>query len=300
MSKFIQFELWPDCGNKCAFCVGQGSRPVNNVESLEYVLNVLNTDKEVLEYDEIGIIGGEIFDSHLNDERVNELFYQMLDKISSMHFQKFYIATHLIYNIDIHLTKALEFLRRKGMSDKVLICTSYDTKWRFNTDEKFPLWEQNMYKLHQEFPEVKTHIETILTAHFIDRVLNNLEDIQEISQKYNSRIDFIAPTSGTGFVDKYECQEALGGDFFPTKASFVQFLNKVKGYVDLSTLCSMELRSNTIHALDDGERRIIRNRRAGEGKCELRDKSKKYDMGFIDSPESMRGVVVNFIELLGG
>ena len=103
-----------------------------------------------------------------------------------------------------HLVKCLNFLRDMGVADKVLICTSYDTKWRFDGFKcKRPkkwLFRKNMERLHKEFPDFRTHIEIILTGDFIDKVLSGDFDIAYFSNYYHSRVDFIEPASG---VDAY-------------------------------------------------------------------------------------------------
>ena len=57
-----------------------------------------------------------------------------------MHFNKIYIATSLIYDINKHLVPLLDHLRELGIIEKCLLCTSYDIKYRFNIEGKKELW----------------------------------------------------------------------------------------------------------------------------------------------------------------
>jgi hypothetical protein len=62
----------------------------------------------------------------------------------------------------------------------------------------------------------------------------------------------------------------------------------------------MELRSEELYFIENGKHRVAKNRRLCDGRCELSDKTKKYDIGFIDSERSMREVVELVKEMLDG
>ena len=68
-NRFIQFELWKDCSLGCKFCFNKKQKDVNKIESLQFVLNKLD-DSEMLDYNEIGFIGGEFFNNELKDNDV--------------------------------------------------------------------------------------------------------------------------------------------------------------------------------------------------------------------------------------
>jgi hypothetical protein len=61
----------------------------------------------------------------------------------------------------------------------------------------------------------------------------------------------------------------------------------------------MELRSNTLFFIENGKVRVAEDRRSGDGRCELSDKTKKYDIGFIDSNNKMYDVAQTFFKLYG-
>ena len=98
-NRFIQFELWKDCKVGCKFCYNRGQQDVNKLESLRFVLDKLD-DLEVLDYNEIGFIGGEFFNDEMSNLEVKELFYKLFKKVSKMHFEKIYFTTALIFNIN--------------------------------------------------------------------------------------------------------------------------------------------------------------------------------------------------------
>lgn len=296
MSRFIQFELWKDCSQGCPFCCNRGQVPINKNQSCQYVLDILDS-LEPNVYDYIGLIGGEFFNGEM---RFNmHSFFLIMRRIKELNPKKIFITTNLIYDMRDYLVPVLKAIGAVlGIRDKIVICTSWDYKYRFHTPEQQQLWVKNMLYLKDHFPEVELHVEMIMTQHLIDAVLNDTLDLNLFKQVLRCSLDFIEPSSGLYFHDKYECQKSVPG-FFPTKSSFIKFLMKERNNIDLDKLFSMELRSEELYFIENGERRIAKNRRLGDGRCELKDKSKKYDIGFIDSDQSMRDVVNMFRETLG-
>ena len=61
----------------------------------------------------------------------------------------------------------------------------------------------------------------------------------------------------------------------------------------------MDFRSNELHYYEDGCISVAKDRRLNAGRCKLRDETRKYDIGFIDSDDTMRDVVIAFEELYG-
>ena len=298
-SKFIQYQLWSECRNGCLFCLCRDQILIDKKYALNFILDKLD-DEEVYEFDEVGLIGGEIFDVEIDEPEVKELFYKVLTKICNMHFKKIYIATNLIYDMNKHLVECLEFLRNKGVQNKVLICTSWDSNWRFSTAKKREIWESNMRRLETEYPDFNKHIEIILSGDFIDTVLAGEFDIAEFSNMCNARIDFIEPTSGWYYNDKKQLQ-AVCPNFFPTKEKFIKFLKQEcieKKSVDIKCLISNEIRSSRRYQLDCGQFVCQSDRRVEGFQTVCLDPEKKFETGFIDSNESIEEVCIALCEML--
>lgn len=296
---FIQYQLWQDCHNGCKFCSELNQKAVNKEWALDFVLKKLD-DPEVMNYKEVGLIGGEIFDDQLQNEVVKSKFYQITKKISDMHFEKIYIATSLIFDIKNYLIPYIQYLKDLNVIDKVLLCTSYDLKYRFNKPGKKELWENNMLFLKDNYPELNTHVETILTQYFIDAVLNKEFSIKDFCEKYRTRIDYIEPASGMYYCNKQECEKACPG-FFPTKKSFIEFL-KFAGLknkeIDLSCLISYQVRASRIYHLDSGQYVCYEDRRQPGFRVKCLDETKKYELGFIDCEDSMEDISAEFCKLV--
>lgn len=298
-NKFLQYELWKDCKLGCKFCCNKGAPDLNKIESLNFVLSKLDED-ETKDYNEVGFIGGEFFNDELKENEVKELFYKIFEKLSKMHFSKIYFTTALIFDMDKYLIPFLNYLKDLGILHKCLLCTSYDIAYRFYTKEREDLWKNNMLKLHDLYPELRIHTETILTQFFIDAVNNDSFSITDFCNKYHTRIDYIEPGSGLYYFDKTDCSKDLPG-FFPTKSSFIKFIQKVikNGEIEPETFLSMELRSSKLYYIDDGRRFTFEDRRKSDGRGRPFDKTKKYEIGFIDSEDTMKDVVNNFMEIIG-
>ena len=301
-NRFIQYELWKECRNGCEFCFNRGQKSLNKIERLKYIIEKLN-DPEVDEFNEIGFIGGEFFDIEIKNDEVRKLFYQLFDicadKIKAGKINKVYITTGLIFDIKLYLIPFLEYLRNIGISDKCLICTSYDLEYRFHTPEKKELWENNMKYLYNTFNEIRLHTEIIVTQAFIDAVLNETFSITKFKEEFHTGIDYIEPSSGFYFNDKKDAAKYLK-NFFPTKSSFIKFLKKTseKHEIDLSTFLSMEVRSDKIYNIDY-EPTVIENRRDINIRIVPKDKTKKYEFGFIDSDDKMVDIARMFGSLNG-
>lgn len=291
MTKFIQFELWKECKQNCKFCCNKGQKPVDKSKSCMYVLDVLKK-LNPNEVDIIGLIGGELFNGEM--KHCMNAFFLILKRIQELNPKKIYLATSLIYNIEDYLVPILKAMDKVlKILDKVVICTSWDIQYRFKTPIERHLWFKNMFYLNKHFPQVELHTEIILTQYFIDLVLEDKLDLNIFKDTFSTSIDFIEPSSGLYYTDKYECQKDIPG-FFPTKSSFIKFLAKMKNKIDLNTFLSMDLRSDELYYIENGNRKVAKNRRKGDGRCELSDKTKKYDIGFIDSEDSMRDIVQLF------
>ncbi len=303
-NRFIQYELWKDCKNGCTFCFNKGQPDVNKIESLNYTIEKLN-DEEVDLYNEIGFIGGEFFDTQLDNDEVRRLFYHLFDickvKIEEGKVKKLYVTTALLYDIEKHLVPFLQYLRLNGLIDKTLLCTSWDVMGRFHTDGLKKLWEDNMLDLHKRFPELLIHTETIVTQAFINSVLEDKFSITDFCKTFDTRMDFIEPGSGFYYYDKKECAEHLK-DFFPTKETFIKFLVKTYGNneIDLNTFLSADIRSDVIYNILDGKRVSAHGRRKSSNDCFWKELKVKYDRGFIDSNDKMTDVVKAFKESIDG
>lgn len=316
-NKFIQYELWKDCSNHCSFCYNYGQEDnMTKLKSLEFFKNKL-LEKEVDDYNEIGFIGGEFFDNQLDDMQVKKAFYELFDICSQKRragkLNKLYVATALMYDGKKHLVPFLRYLKKIGLLNITMICTSYDLKYRFNKPHSKEQWEENMRVLNSLFPSLTLHTEIIMTEFFMKAVLNDEFSITNFHKKYNTWIDYVHPQRWSSKLTKEQCHKILP-DFFATKHTFTEFLKKVtqNNEINLDTFLSMNVRSDAFYCMYNGEQVDVHDRRKLlESDKEYIDEyckdkqhlhtylTEKNETGFIDSDLQMIDVVKQFKQIYG-
>lgn len=308
-SKFIQFELWKDCNNNCPFCFNRGQVvTLSKLKSLSIVKDFINSDR-FSECEEFSIIGGEFFDNQLDNDKVNSSFYDLFHILSVIEkIKKVYITSSLIFDISKHLIPFLGKMKELKILDKIYICTSYDTAYRFHSDKDLELWKQNMLWLRDH--SISTHVQAILTQDFINKVLSNEFKIKEFCNTYKTSLDYNEPLIGSYTGTYYKSKQEMNKDlplFFPTKNSFIRFVAKtciVEKSINPKTFLTMLLRSDELYMID-GDKFV----KSSDRKCttcfdiieelKKKDKTIKDGIGFIDSDELMLNIAKQVLEMNG-
>lgn len=221
---FLQFELWKDCNNKCKFCFNNNSETTtqSKIDRINFVQEKLKHLPESIT--RIGFIGGEFFDGQLADDRLMAGFISLLNEaLNNDKIEQVLVTTSLIYQDTQWLGYVLHYLSR---TDKLMICTSWDTKYRFHTEEAKLWWENNVKWLHQSYPQIKVHVEICPTQWHIEDVLEDKFNIPAFEKAFDVRVDYTDLNSGFNYANKYEFQKHVLG-FFPKRETFLNFLYKV-------------------------------------------------------------------------
>ena len=250
--RFVQFELWKDCHNACDFCFNKGLIDCSKRWSILDCIDRLD-DHQLSVFNEIGFIGGEFF-AHQIDE-VKPLFYRLFEKVMSKPFERILVTTSLIYK-PYSLIEFLDFVQAHNSIDRLLICTSYDTIGRFHNEQAESLWGQNIHLLHNLYPDLKIHVEQIVTNDFCERVLDNRFDIKAFAQGFNVRVDYLEPNTGGFYKSKEDFERAIP-NFLLRRNTFIRWLFYVfrNNLVDQADLFNRKLRSDLIY-LTNGNRRV--------------------------------------------
>lgn len=264
MRKFLQFNLWNNCNNGCKFCYNNKlnfSSDEDKISDLKFLSKELSNLDDI--YTEVGIIGGEFFDTQINDSEVKKYFYKLTDNISVLNsLSKFYVATSLIYKIDNLLIPYLNYLVELNLLNKTLLCTSFDLKYRFKSQADKDLWINNIIKLHKLYPDLKIHVEIIMTEFLIDAIKSNKFDPIKFSKDLNVYIDYIEPSCCQGLSK--DDMIRLMPDFFPTRSKFLKFLKTYvigNQFIKLDDLFNIYLRADTsYYRLIDKSWKIINNK----------------------------------------
>ena len=206
--KCIQFELWHNCTNECEFCYLNGCRKVYTEEqkrdSIKKVLDILETNK-IDGFNATGLIGGELFGQQLRDPETQELFLSLIRKMKSFlvedKMKEVWLTSNLMTDDLSPLIKTLEILLEDlPKYQRVMICTSYDTKGRFHTKESYDRWYNNLLKIRELFPRLCIHIQTICTQAFVDEWFENKEKFVDFIDR-GFLMDFKPPaTNAVDFI----------------------------------------------------------------------------------------------------
>lgn len=257
--KFIQFQPWKECNNKCKFCYASGTCEISKhqkIENLHFILNKILEYSRLFDTLIVGLIGGEFFDGQITDPEVKKTFFEIIDLCGTLNKKNkiahLYLATSLIFpysNIDEIIT----YMQIKNYDPNLLvICTSYDLKYRFHTFEDFSMWETNVLQLKHKIKN-PVHIEIILSQFFIEQYINGQFRLDEFKEKYSANVDFIEPLRIRN-IKPDSMQHKYISDFFLKRADFIKFLKKsciANNDIDISKLLSMSYHSDILFTFNE-------------------------------------------------
>lgn len=292
--KFVQFELFKHCNNNCLFCYNKFEHRLPQIEQMNMMFDIIKDDKIMSSFNEIGFIGGEFFDNQLEDREVKKTFYSIFNYIipyfEKKIFKKLYVTTSFIYKDTKQLEYFLEYCKQVGLDKYLLICTSWDSKFRFNNKGSKEQWENNMDFVSKQYPNVLKHTEIILTQYFINDVLKEKFKIKDFKKDFHTDIDFIQPNTGYHYKTKYEMEEDIEG-FYPTEESFLKFLKKTiaeEKDIDPNRLLNKEFHSSRLYSVSNKNLILFDDRQ--------HTKQTHFDnadmSGCIDSNKTMREIVL--------
>lgn len=298
LNRFLQFELWKACNHGCKFCYNLGQKDFTDVKTNIKIINDKIKDFDSQKYSQLGIIGGEFFDKQLEQFDVKYEFYSLVDtvieKIKSNEIERFLVTTSLMYK---DLSDILEFLNKfdeEKIINKLLICTSWDSKFRFKDNEE-EIWKNNIKVLKNRYSELKIHTEIIITDDFVTKCLADKFNIDEFEKENSTYIDFIQPTVPYALdITKVEFENSLPG-FFPKRSNFLKLVGKwiSEGY-DLRDLLDIKNHSDDCYTLHLGKLQAIENR--SDVEHYISPLRRADQVGYIDSEKFMRKDVELLIE----
>lgn len=295
-NKFIQFELWKDCNNGCKFCFNHMQPLFNKLDSIIEITNLIHS-LDLSDYSIIGFMGGEFFDNQLSNPQIKDKFYNLVH-YCLLNNKQVYITTALLFKDNTHIYKFLDFIKYINKEKNILLCTSYDTWGRFHTIEQEDIWKSNMKSIHNSYPNIEIHTETILTEDFIDKVLSNKFNIKDFETEYNTHIDYIEPQVINPFTSK-ESMAIEYPEFFPKRKDFLKFLSKCynDNSIDISTFLNPYNRSNTLY-IHHNKKLIKIDNRQDDNFIEETLSTNNFN-GYIDSNIQMWYDVEQFKEVIG-
>ena len=304
---FLQFELWKQCSMNCKFCYNNGIKfKRDKIKSMQQALEVINSE-EINKYDTIGFISGEFFNGEISSLEEHILFYKLINKIIDLlkadKLKRCLITSSLMYSDNTKLIEFCDCLKEAHIENKFMICTSYDMIGRFDAS-KLKNWQTNMYLLKSLYPDLKLHVEMIVTEFFLKSILNDKLNLNDFKKKYNCEVDYIVPFIGYGkkHKTKQDLENILPG-FFPRRETFLEFLsyvyeNNIFSLQNLKDFININLHSDTVYMSFDDETVVkIDNRHKLENKDFI--KINMNNGGYLDSNIHPRQDVEDFINIIG-
>ena len=300
---FIQFQLWRECPNGCDFCYNKGLSDGNKRLMLHFAKERLSQDDIGRQYTCVGFIGGEFFSGQISE--VESEFYDLINLciklIKHDKLQQIRITTGLMFKLPGDLYKVIDLFDREGLVDRLMICTSYDTKYRFQNENAVRLWKNNIVKLKNDYPQIKTHVEMIITEHLLRCVLNNELNLREFEQQYQTVVDFIeGQYYDTATKQQVEDKMPL---LLPKRSTFLKFLRKIveEQQYDISKMLNASLHSNLIYLEHEGQVVSLGDRVDSNDSMDRYFASigrEGFKMGYVDSPKVMAEDVSRYRDIV--
>lgn len=225
-NKIILFELWKTCKNHCLFCVDRLQK--ESIESVNRNFDVfLYEAKNINECEAVGMLGGELFDGTMEDLKITDKFYDLLnvfiDKYNNNKLKQICMTSNFLYIDLTPIKNCITYLINHGILQKdILLTTSYDTKGRFLKKDSESIWKSNTMMMRNLFPDIHYHCEIILTNDFCEQVLYNKFHLDEFKSWWKSTINFNQPYVGLKFDTKEEFEKVCP-NFFLKRNIFLKF-----------------------------------------------------------------------------
>lgn len=224
----VQYGLWPNCTNKCDFCLLDDREYKTEAERL-HILSIIKENIQSVDWsnkfsDGISLLGGEIF--YTDSEKVKESFLDLIQLVINLIFKQsdtsvLSVVSNGIYNPDILLIPTLDLLKEYDVLDRFNLNFSYDVKYRFHTEESRLQCISNINLVYDKYG-INPLVQTCLTQYLIDMHLNNTFNLFAFKEKYfpHSELAFLYP-------HKIKTGKQLD-DFFFSRNSLFEFIRWMK------------------------------------------------------------------------
>lgn len=291
-ARFIQFMPWMDCNNNCNFCYGYGYHKTTIMQKIINLKKVKNELFKIFKCQsntyKIGLTGGEFFDGQVEDPDVKREFYDIIEMIAMAKrrrtVERFLINTSLIVNNRDSLIEFIKFIESVDLLDILVICTSYDIKYRFKTALDEQRWKSLVKWLNTKLV-LPLHVEMIVSQFFIDACMDKSFDIAKFKKDITENIDYIEPMINS--CQTFDQIHAKIPDFFVRRKSFLDFVKKIciqERCIDINTFLSINLHSNSVFGYYPNENRwILSENRHSTGMKVLNNGQIKQIKSYVDS-----------------
>lgn len=175
MSNMVQYGLWPNCCNRCDFCLIKEKEfysKKKQLETLDYIKNNINYIDWENKFDlGISLLGGEVY--FMTDPDLQKSYLELIDIIIEKVLKKsknpacrYSTVTNGLYNPEF-LFKVVDRIADQVGLQYVDVNFSYDLKYRYKSERDRLLVLENINKFHDRY-NYKTGVQMILTQNVIN------------------------------------------------------------------------------------------------------------------------------------
>lgn len=169
----VQYGVWPNCCNNCAFCLREERRPYSKEEQLLW-LDRIKKNITLIDWENqfsfgISLLGGELY--FITDKDLQESFLELIDviiekvlKVSKNPSCKYSTVTNGLYNPEF-LYKVIDKIVNSVGIQYVDVNFSFDLKYRFKNEEDKQLVLKNINDFHNRY-DYCVGVQMILTQYF--------------------------------------------------------------------------------------------------------------------------------------
>lgn len=187
-SKMYEFVLWSNCCNNCKFCwLKYLQNPISTITQKIEAINLVDLKlKEIQNFSDILLVGGEIFEDSRTARNFIGLTYKICQKIIRGEIRYFYINTNLLYEDISFLIEFLDVFEKYDLFDRLKFTTSWDLVGRFRDNLAEELWERNIKLIKSNYPRLNIVTNLILTKSLCSAIINNKFDVVNFEKEFSA------------------------------------------------------------------------------------------------------------------
>lgn len=173
MGNMVQYGMWGNCSNHCAFCLRKDKRELTKKQLL-WEINQTRINLNIVDWknkfsDGISLLGGELF--HITDKDVQNAFLALIDDIIKKILKVsptsvFSCVTNGLYE-PTFLYKVMDKLKDAVGMQRIDIHFSYDLKYRFKNEEDRQTVIKNILDFQKRYNHIVV-VQMILTQYVIN------------------------------------------------------------------------------------------------------------------------------------
>ena len=289
----VLFNLWVDCPNNCDFCFVKFREHSNKLLKIDQTIDIIN-QPSFDQYDVVGLIGGELFGQQPPDvaDRFIDLIDLLIDKVINHKIKRVQLSTAMLYHDCSLLYRTIDRFVGSGTLSNLLLCTSYDVKYRFKNQAAIDLWTDNFDSINRKYPSIRTHVEIICTNALLKAFEQGQFNVDRFIDRFKTEVSFLEPRAFDVNITKQQVIDRMP-DFIPERDRFIRFASSIlksnyqSGPLSRDNLMSCNLFTDTFYVLDKDDNyfviRGIHNRPSNLFKVD-NDKGRTFaKLGYCDS-----------------